>query len=51
MPNYSIPYPKSAEPRLFTEVQLKGVFEKVDTTIMPTVLFRIGELFSRCCSD
>lgn len=36
VPNYSIPYPKSAEPRLFTEEQLNEFFEKVDTTIMPT---------------
>lgn len=36
IPVYSIPYPKSAEPRLFTEDQLKEFFMKVDTTIMPT---------------
>ena len=54
--NYSIPYPKSAEPRLFTEEQLKEFFEKVDTTIMPTkavpyrgIIFPVLLRLMYCC--
>ncbi len=56
IPLYSIPHPKSPEPRLFTEEQLQEFFEKVDTTILPTstvpyrvIIFPVLLRLMYCC--